>query len=405
MTTSVVQLVPSSPLRDEDALGELQRLSPPEIKETRLAERWGWPRARVRQRIKQWRRAGLVAQATNRRGRPSKRAAETSRTIARPEPEAETATQPTTFAPAPPDAKADPGPATVPSFPRNGPDNVARHHHDLTSRRFIAAVLGVAAVLLAAVGLFVNARYTASFGRSNDAGLFLALLGLVIEIVVIVLPTAASQLWESRNRLSAIGAWILWLPCLAIMLIAACGFAATNIGDSLQGRASTVDARTLLIERLERMRSERNAIAETRPASAIEAEMQLAQAGADSVWRSTKGCTDISKEASGVACGAVLILRAAKAEAERRDALEGQIAAAEVTLDSLPAISTSDPGARMAADLIGWLTRGELIVTEEDVQRMRIAGLTIAPAMSGLLLSLVTMLWRRPRCEKGIIAS
>jgi hypothetical protein len=37
----------------------------------------------------------------------------------------------------------------------------------------------VAAVSLAAVGLFVNARYTASFGRSNEAGLFLALLGLV----------------------------------------------------------------------------------------------------------------------------------------------------------------------------------------------------------------------------------
>jgi hypothetical protein len=259
--------------------------------------------------------------------------------------------------------------------------------------------------LLAAVGLFVNARYTASFGRSNDAGLFLALLGFVIETVVIVLPTAASQLWESRNRLSAIGAWTLWLPCLAIMLIAACGFAATNIGDSLQGRASTVDARTVLVERLERMRAERNSIAEMRPASAIEAEIQLAQAGADSVWHSTKGCTDISKEASGVACGAVLGLRAAKAEAERRDVLEGQIAAAEVTLDSLPAISTSDPGARMAADLIGWLTRGELIVTEEDVQRMRIAGLTIAPAMSGLLLSLVTMLWQRPRHEKGIMAS
>jgi hypothetical protein len=36
---------------------------------------------------------------------------------------------------------------------------------------------------------------------------------------------------------------------------------------------------------------------------------------------------------------------------------------------------------------------------------MRIAGLTIAPAMSGLLLSLVTMLWRRPRHDKRIMAS
>jgi hypothetical protein len=403
MMSSAVQLVASLPVSDENALAELQRLSPPEIKETRLAERWGWPRGRVRQRIKQWRRAGLVAQATSRRGPPSKRAAET--TIGRPEPEAETPTQPTNVDPAPPDGEADPAPAKVRPLAGDGPDEVGRHHHDLTSRRLIAAVLAVAAVSLAAVGLFVNARYTASFGRSNEAGLFLALLGLVIETIVIVLPTAASQLWESRNRLSALSAWILWLPCLAIMLIAACGFAATNIGDSLQGRASTVDERTVLIERLERMRSERNAIGETRPASAIEAEMQRAQAGAESVWRSTKGCTDISKEASGVACGAVLTLRAAKAEAERRDALESQIAAAEVTLDSLPAISTSDPGAHMAADLIGWLTRGGLVVTEEDVQRMRIAGLTIAPAMSGLLLSLVPMLWRRPRHEKGIMAS
>jgi hypothetical protein len=92
------------------------------------------------------------------------------------------------------------------------------------------------------------------------------------------------------------GAWILWLPSLAIMRIAPCGFAATDLGDSVQGPASTVDEKTVLFERLERVR--RNAIAETRPASAIEAEMQRARLYA---W----GCSSVTDRIASAGCRAV----------------------------------------------------------------------------------------------------
>jgi len=57
-------------------------------------------------------------------------------------------------------------------------------------------------------------------------------------------------------------------------LLAAIGFASTNIGDTVAGRARIATENVTLAERIGQIRKERNAITEIRSADAIEIELQ-----------------------------------------------------------------------------------------------------------------------------------
>jgi hypothetical protein len=82
----------------------------------------------------------------------------------------------------------------------------------------------------------------------------------------------------------------------------------------------------------------------------------------------------------------LLGLRQARGEAVRRDGIDREIVDLERQVATLPAIVVGEPGAVMAAELVGWLSARAVRLTERDVQRARILGLTTVPALSGLLL-------------------
>jgi hypothetical protein len=67
-------------------------------------------------------------------------------------------------------------------------------------------------------------------------------------------------------------------------------FAALNIADTTAARASTVTERAALTARIERLRSKRGGITESRSVAAIEAELQRAQPSAATVDESGHGC-------------------------------------------------------------------------------------------------------------------
>src|SRR5262249_51830796 len=195
-----------------------------------------------------------------------------------------------------------------------------------------AVVLFATALGLAAIGLTMNARFAASFGQTSEAAVILAAIGLAIDVLAVALPTAAVLLWHHRARPAAALAWTIWLIALAMTLLAAIGFASTNIGDSVAGRARIAVENQALGGRIERLRSERAGIVETRAVGAIQAALQAAQPGAQSVWKGTSGCQDVTLPASGRACAMVLQLREALATAERRDAIDVELRAAETRL-------------------------------------------------------------------------
>jgi hypothetical protein len=172
------------------------------------------------------------------------------------------------------------------------------------------------------------------------------------------------------------------------------------MGDDDSGSASgnIASESTLLTERIERLRSERAKITESRLAATIEVDLQRAQPGAAAVWRATSGCRDVTLASSGDACAAVLALRQALQTAQRRDALDNDLLEAEKQLKNLPAVSVSDPQADTAADLVKWATLGMINLTTEDIRIARIAGMTLMPQIAGLVLMLAAALWQsRPR--------
>jgi len=261
-------------------------------------------------------------------------------------------------------------------------------------RIVLAATLGLAALGLAVIGLTVNTRFAASFGQTAEAALLLASLGLAIDLLAIVLPSAAAQLWRDGHAVASIAAWSIWLIALMMTLLASLGFAATNIGDGVAGRGKVASETTGLAADVTRLRAERVTITELRSVATIEAEIQRAQPSAAAVWRQTAGCSDITLAASGAACAEILKLRQALGAAQRRDTIDAGLRNAEARLAALPAITTSDPQATMAADILAWASAGHVSLTPHDIHRLRITGLTIIPALAGIIFMFAVMLLR-----------
>jgi hypothetical protein len=201
----------------------------------------------------------------------------------------------------------------------------------------------------------------------------------------VILPTVGVQLLQRRAFLAAGAAWTIWVAALGMTLLAATGFASTNIGDSVAGRAKVAGESAALTDRIGRLRLERVGISETRSIAAIEVELQRAQPEAQAVWRATNGCRDVTRITSGRACEKVLELREALATAERRDGLDVELRAAEGKLATLPAIALADPQATTAAEILAWLSAGAFKPAPGDISRLRALGLALTPSMAGLL--------------------
>jgi hypothetical protein len=388
---SEANVVPLHPLDDAEALawlrGHLDGRSATSVSD--LARQLGWPPPRLRRRLVTWQKAGQITRRPAGRGK----------VIIAPAIEISPAAEPAAASPLPVPRHSGSGVgagagvehavgAAAPSAREGGRAAVAL---------VAAAVLLATAVGLAAVGLTMNARFAASFGQTTEAAAILAAIGLAIDVLAVVLPTVATLLWHRRSRAAAIAAWTMWLVALTMTLLAAIGFAATNIGDAVAGRARIAGEHSALVERIERLRVERTAITETRAVPAIEAALQQAQPAAQSVWRATAGCRDVTLPASGRACAEVLKLREGLAAAQRRDAIDAETRTAESKLAALPPIGSADPQAASAAEIVAWVSAGRISPSVQDIGRLRTIGLTVTPAFAGLVAMLALLLVRSRR--------
>jgi membrane protein implicated in regulation of membrane protease activity len=264
--------------------------------------------------------------------------------------------------------------------------------------RFIGGtILAAIAAGIARFGPQINAWYGASLGKTAEAGALLAGLSVAADVLALILPSAACALWFERHRAAAVTAWAVWTMTIAITLMASIGFASLNIADTIAARAKIAAESGGLNARIERLRGERAAITETRAFAAIETDIQRAQPAAAAVWRQTAGCTDVTLAASGAACADVLRLRQALAHAQRRDALDAELRAAESRLAALPAVAASDPQTDAAARLINWASFGLTRISAQDIDMARVAGMTLLPQISGLVLMLAMVLWQPVR--------
>ena len=363
-----------------------------------LAERWGWSRQRVARCLRTWQASGLITRVGKNLAvavRDDDGAAAHTTPAAKPLPKP----LPPVLAASAVTSTVDPPAPVTPALPALAMVAPAAPSATPTSApagsRLIAVIVGATALSLAAVGLVLNAHFAASLGQTGLAAVLLAAIGLAMDVMAVTLPTAAGKLWQTRHQLAAVTAWVIWAGALAMMLLAGIGFASTNIGDAVAGRAKIADERAALGARLERLREERAAVSEHRSVAALEAELQRAQPSAQAVWKATNGCRDVTLVKSAQACDGVLRAREAIGSAQRRDAIDAEMTGAERELASLPALRLDDPQARMTSDLVSWLSGGLIAPTVQDIHRLRVVGLTLAPACAGLLLWMAVALWRR----------
>jgi len=151
------------------------------------------------------------------------------------------------------------------------------------------AALAALAVAVAWFGIRINAWYGGTLGRTPEASTPLSGLSVSADVLALILPTTARTLWTDRRRMAAAVAWALWAITITVAFMATVGFAALNIADTTAARAKTVTERATLTARIERLRTERIGITESRSVAAIEAELQRTQPGAATVWRATAG--------------------------------------------------------------------------------------------------------------------
>lgn len=325
-----------------------------------LARQFGWPLDKLRSRLSTWAEAGHITQTPAGRGKVKLTVARSSQQAAAELVERVFNTAAANFPPAQKPARS-------------------------IIAMVAAIVLFATAVGLTGVGLVMNARFAASFGQTMEAAVLLAMIGLAVDLLAVVLPTVAVQLWHRRAILAAGAAWTIWLAALAMTLLAAAGFASTNIGDAVASRAKIAGESSALVARIERLRNERAGITESRSAAAIGVELQRAQPEAQAVWRATSGCRDVTRLSSGRACATVLELREALATVERRDTIDAELRAAEAKLAVLPAIVTADPQATTAAEILTWVSGGVISPAPGDISRLRALGLALTPSLAGLV--------------------
>jgi hypothetical protein len=227
--------------------------------------------------------------------------------------------------------------------------------------RIVAAgILGAAGVALASVGAVATVTYSL-----ETTGTLMAVLAGSADATSLMLPASACCLWKTRRRSLAVVAWCMWLAATSITAANVAGYIASHTDVFLAGREVASTERQLVLERVNRLRTERAGIREQRPIGAITVAIQNAR----------------QADLEG--------LRTALAMAKRRDAIDAELSNVAPRLAGLPAVTMTDPSAAVLADILR-LPAGEI-----DLRRIRLAVLLTLPLTAGLLMAMALAIGMR----------
>lgn len=403
------EFLPRDPLSDEGAVEWLRNQPGGRItaSDAELGRRWGWHRQRVGRRLKAWAKAGCIKRRGNTvtvvgaeggtslgtaGGTSRGTGAETDRAL-----DAVTSRKMTRVKRLPDLDNFAEQHASPLSERLISPDSTVTATPSRRASWFLASVLALLALVIAAVGITINGWFAGSLGKTTEAAALFVALGVTADVLAFLLPAAASRLFQAGRYVGAATAWMLWVATMAFALLASAGFAGMNVADVTAARARDALGAETLTVRIERLQRERSGIIEKRSVLALEADLQAAQPNAAAVWKQTNGCQNVTILASGQACAPVLQARQRLAEAQRRDAIDAELRDAETRLSQLSPINTADPQAATAAKLLNWLSAGLVNVTTADIGMGRIALFTLLPQCAGLVLMLAMGLWQPAR--------
>jgi hypothetical protein len=231
----------------------------------------------------------------------------------------------------------------IPEPPVTPPPAVTPHPNEAAppSRgRLATALLSIAALALAAVGITINGWFARSLGSSDVAGWLFLAVGVAADLVALVMPSCAAGLWGKGQRATALVGWAVWLMTFVFAVTAGIGFASTNISDVTTARASRV----------------------TPAITSAQAALTDAMAARDRECKGGVGKFCREREAAVV---------------ERRQILDSAVTSVG---------QTADPQSDAAIKLVTWASLGMLRPTPEDFAMLRLVLLALLPQIGGILL-------------------
>jgi hypothetical protein len=395
------------PLTDDQALADLRQVGELRTTLTALGQRWGWDRRKVRTRLDRWQAAGQVVRTVVPGGASTIVAGPAKVAVGNPDTRpAPSGAMPSVLARRAPMLPEEARGNTVPAYsqaveepPAPGPQGLALRVAPtgaaaaIAGRLFWTVTVGAVAAAIAWYGVRLNAWYGGTLGKTSEAQELFAGGSVCVDLLAILLPDRMVAFWVERRFGLATVALLMWLVTVAIAVLASAGFAGVNIADTSAARAKTAAESAGLSGRIERLRTERAAITETRSPGSIEAALRDLQIRFSVAWRATQNCTNGDPHA--LVCAAARKLQAALEAARHRDELELSLTRSEARLAALPPIGAADPQADATARLVHWLSHGTLSVSPDDVGNARLLAMVVWPQLAGVAFMLAMAPWRR----------
>ena len=342
-------------LSEDEALDYLRREGPIEGI-SKFAKLVGWERTRAQRMLARWQRDGAIVL------KPGGPGGKTVISAAR----AALDNFPAARAPAHPPVRRDAQPSAQDAHPAYPVARPCRHllgsiSAAITPASTSAMVLFLVALALGGTGIIMNARYAASLGSSDESATVLAVVGVAVDLLAMIFPSVALALWRRGHRSLAMVPWTMWPVMVVLSLMAAAGFASSNLADVFAQRSRVAFTAAGIEDTVRRLRAERAGIAEKRSAAELEIQVQRDRPKVDRIdrdaWNDTKGCTRLTTD--GVrACAPILPTLQALSVAQHRDAVDAQLRVAEASLAGASTVMAVDPQAEIVAEIVPTITAG-----------------------------------------------
>ena len=364
-----------------------------EIAVSELARQWGWDRSKLRRRLDSWAAAGVITRVVTSSGKSIISLMDTTTS------ETDTVAMSTEMAvPTPLIASRLTAPLSRPD-----PSTVSRQGGavgTLVRRNFLSNSVFLLGVSAALVGLGLNTSFLWSFGRTPEAGVLLASIGLVIDGATLILPSAVAGLFSRRCYVLVVFSTLLCVFAWTMTIFVSIGFSTANIGDTVTERGGALSQRASIVEAMERLTAERNRLPPFVPTSK-EGVAAAQDAVALAIITRDQACSRVGRtcrrgEAElGARQSEVMLAEKDKATTDQAARLDQRLREAQVALNALPVLGSADPQIEGAIDFIVWVSGAKIVPTPADLRMLRIFGLAVLPLLAGLFFPFAVAL-RQP---------
>lgn len=263
--------------------------------------------------------------------------------------------------------------------------------------KLLADAVLVVGGLAALVGLGLNASFLWSLGRTPEAGVLLASIGLVIDGATLVLPSVVAGLFARRCYVLVMFAALLCVLAWTMTIFVSIGFSTANIGDVVAERSGALSQRTSIVDAMARLNTERNRLPSFVPTSeqgvaAAQVAVALAVVTRDQACgRASRTCR--RREAELAARQSELMqAQKDKAATDQAAALDARLRENQAALNTVTVVAIADPQIEGAINFISWISGGRIVPSAADLNMLRTLGLAALPTLAGLFFPLALAL-------------